>query len=973
MPLRTLGTILLLLPTLARAEDPGGFSPAESLARMEPRDGFHVDLLAAEPDVVQPIALCFDPRGRLWVAEGNTYPTRAKEGEGRDRILVLADDDGNGRYESRKVFAEGLNLVSGIQHGFGGLFVGAAPHLLFIPDADGDEIPDGEPEVLLDGWGWHDTHETLNSFTWGPDGWLYGCHGVFTHSRVGRPGTPDDQRIPINAGVWRFHPVRREFEVFAHGTSNPWGIDFNDWGEAFVEACVIPHLWHIIPGGVYHRQAGEHFNPHVYEDLKTIADHRHWAGNIGDHAHWGGREGGDVPQDVSEAGGGHAHSGFAICLSHHFPPEFRNGGLMFNIHGHRMNHDAIGPRGSGWTGSHRPDLLLANDPWFIGVGLQAGPGGAYYFSDWQDDTSCHRTDPLRWDRSNGRLYRLRYGKLRSWEGDLAKLPDLELARLQAGEDEWQLRIGRRLLQERASLRAIDRDALESLRRTLAEHPDPTRRLRALWSLAACDALDPETLRKDPEERIRAWAVRLDAEDGELSPGILALAAQEDSPVVRLALCSAMQRVGPVPARGIASALASQLDPDDPNLTPMFWLGIERRVNEAPDDALELALGCPDDRLLRWTARRLEGADSVRRLMNLLGDGRKPDSLVLDVIRRRLADHPGESVGDSRIAELERLATAGPEEARDFALRLAVSAGSRTLRPVSWRLAGEDWREIGGRQSHLRSLANHWQEGDQERLLALLESRALRLDVLELCPALLALPGILERLPGLEPAELHRLLRLACRSGHAGLAVDAFVDGRFRPADMPADLLTSLRNTPDPELAAKLEKVWPRLPPGSADAATEIAKWKKRLTPEALARADAARGRVLFDRTCASCHKLFGEGGDIGPELTGGDRTNLDHWLDNTVTPNALIGAGYELIQIEHDAKVSVGMAAHEDDATLTLRMVGNEERIAKARITARRPLGISMMPEGLLATLRDEEVRDLISYLMAPRQVARPE
>src|SRR6185295_6108972 len=146
--------------------------------------------------------------------------------------------------DKRTVFAEGLNLVSGIAVGFGGVWVGSAPTLEFIPIAEGDEPkPAGKAQVLLDGWGFNDTHETLNTFTWGPDGWLYGCHGVFTHSKVGKPGTPEKERIPINAGFWRFHPTKQTFEVFAEGTSNPWGLDYNERGDWFCEACVIPHAF----------------------------------------------------------------------------------------------------------------------------------------------------------------------------------------------------------------------------------------------------------------------------------------------------------------------------------------------------------------------------------------------------------------------------------------------------------------------------------------------------------------------------------------------------------------------------------------------------------------------------------------------------------------------------------------------------------------------------------------------------------
>ncbi|MCA9049629.1 MAG: VCBS repeat-containing protein, partial [Planctomycetaceae bacterium] len=267
-----------------------GLEPAAAAAHMTVPPGFRVQLAAGEPTVHQPVAMCFDAKGRVWIAEAHTYPLRAPEGQGRDRILILEDTDGDGTLDKSKTFIEGLNLVSGLEVGFGGVYVGAAPYLMFIPDADGNDVPDGPQSVvavadaksrqsdsdvkrtsaieklraipqqdlqfpgdvppgaivLRDGFGWHDTHETLNAFIWGPDGWLYGCHGVFTHSNVGRPGETDPQRVPMNCAVWRYHPTKDLFETFANGTSNPWGVDFNDRGQAFITACVIPHLWHVV-------------------------------------------------------------------------------------------------------------------------------------------------------------------------------------------------------------------------------------------------------------------------------------------------------------------------------------------------------------------------------------------------------------------------------------------------------------------------------------------------------------------------------------------------------------------------------------------------------------------------------------------------------------------------------------------------------------------------------------------------------
>ena len=250
--------------------------PAEAVARMEKPDGFGITVYAAEPDIGEPIAFTFDGRGRVWVLENYNYVDRGRHtGDPVTRIQVFDDTDGDGVFDTKKLFTDQLTFSSGIAVGFGGVFVGSPPHLQFIPDADGDDVPDGPPEVLLDGWGIHDRHETLNSFIWGPDGWLYGCHGVFTRSLVGKPGTSDADRDFIDAGIWRYHPVRREFEVFARGLSNPWGFDFNDEGQGFATCCVIPHLFHVIQGGVYHKQSKPHVNPYVFDDIKTIRDHTH--------------------------------------------------------------------------------------------------------------------------------------------------------------------------------------------------------------------------------------------------------------------------------------------------------------------------------------------------------------------------------------------------------------------------------------------------------------------------------------------------------------------------------------------------------------------------------------------------------------------------------------------------------------------------------------------------------------------------
>ncbi|HRX82318.1 MAG TPA: dehydrogenase, partial [Pirellulaceae bacterium] len=515
-----------------------GLPPEEAAANMTVPLGFRVQLAAGEPQVHQPIAFSIDHRGRVWVAEAHTYPNRAPEGEGKDKIIILEDTDGDGTLDSRKVFAEGLNLVSGLEVGFGGVWVGAAPYLMFIPDKDSDDKPDSEPHILLDGFGYQDTHETLNAFIWGPDGWLYGCHGVFTYSNVGKPGTPNDQRVPLNAGVWRYHPTKHQFEVFAWGSSNPWGVDFNDDGQAFITACVIPHLYHVIQGARYQRQGGKHFNPHVYDDIKTIADHAHYAGSIRDHAWWG-QEPQDIPNTTSKAGGGHAHAGAMIYLGDNWPDKHRNQLFFHNIHGNRINNDLLEREGSGYVGHHGPDLLFANDHWFRGINLKYGPDGSVYLIDWYDPNACHRTNPEIWDRTNGRIYKVSYGKTTAPKVDLSKLSDSELVKLQLHKNDWYVRTSRRIMQERG----ISPTAREGLAEILA-NGDPSRKLRALWALHVTGGIPASmgmTLLNSDDEYLRSWAIQLQLEDGIPSPELVErlsqLACSDDSAVVRLYLAS----------------------------------------------------------------------------------------------------------------------------------------------------------------------------------------------------------------------------------------------------------------------------------------------------------------------------------------------------------------------------------------------------------------------------------------------------
>jgi putative membrane-bound dehydrogenase-like protein len=481
--------VLLALGCAPAAAQPplpaNGLAPAAAVGKMQLPPGFQVTVFAAEPDLVQPIAFCIDERGRVWVAENLDYVNRRSNlDEGRSRISVYEDTDGDGTFDVKKVVVEKLFFPSGLEIGFGGLWVGSPPNLLFIPLGP-DDKPTGPPEVLLDGWGMQDRHETINSFIWGPDGWLYGCQGVFTRSEVGAPGTPADRRVTLDCGWWRYHPVKRRFEVFAEGGSNQWGIGFDDHGQAFASACVIPHLWHVIQGGRYQRQAGPHALPYTYADIQTIADHKHPS----------------------------AHGGARVYLADNFPAAYRHRLFMGNIHQHAVLTDILDRRGSGFVGRHGDEFLAANDNLFIGFNLEIGPEGGLYVIDWYDRDICGNAIDKE---QTGRLYRVTYGDVKSPVGmDLARRSDAELIALHLHANDWYGRQARRLLQERAARGALDAATIPGLSAILAEHPEPSRRLRALWSLHAVGGLKAERLLEllgHENEYLRAWAIQLLCED-----------------------------------------------------------------------------------------------------------------------------------------------------------------------------------------------------------------------------------------------------------------------------------------------------------------------------------------------------------------------------------------------------------------------------------------------------------------------------
>ena len=593
--MKRLFCLWLCVAVLNAADAPQPLSPTEAARTMTVPKGFRVSLFAGEPDVKQPIGFCIDDRGRLWVAEANNYPDK-KAGR-NDRIVILEDTDGDGRHDKRTVFYDKLEYVSGVEVGFGGVWVMSIPNFYFIPDKNLDGVPDGPPVVLLDGFGTtENAHNIANGFAWGPDGWLYGTHGRTNWSLPGKPGTPTQMRERFDGGVWRYHPTRHVWEPYCDGTTNPWGIDWNEYGHAFVCNCVNPHLFHVIQGAYYEPARDRPNTRFTYERIATIADHLHFTNtkNI--------RQGLGTPEE-DVAGGGHAHSGTMIYLGDNWPDDFRGHVFMNNIHGRRINHDRLARAGSGYTAAHAPDVMRANDPWFMGVMLAYGPDGGVFVSDWSDTGECHSTKNTRKD--TGRIYKITHGQPKPWQGDISKLGNDELVKLQGHRNDWFARHARRVLQERQAVPL-------SLRGTLHSGQAVPLRLRALWTLWVTGNLreiELASLLADKSEHLRAWAVQLLCEHK--NPGAQTLlefarmAREDTSPLVRLYLASAMQRL-PLAQRApvLKALLAHEEDAGDQNLPLMYWYAAEPVVAADNAMAVQLLAACKIPKVRQFITRRM---------------------------------------------------------------------------------------------------------------------------------------------------------------------------------------------------------------------------------------------------------------------------------------------------------------------------------------------------------------------------------
>jgi len=964
------------------AEDsPAPLAPHDALASLQLPQGFQASLFAAEPHIVQPIAFTFDDRGRLWVVECLSYPKW--DSTGNDRIAILEDTDHDGRFDKKTLFFEhGANFV-GIELGFGGVWVTATPNLLFIPDADADDRPDAPPEILLDGWDLKARHNAFNGLTWGPDGWLYGCNGILSNSLIGKPGTPESDRVAMNCGVWRYHPVSHLFETVAHGSTNPWGLDFDRYGRMFITNCVIKHMFHVVPGGHYDRMFGQDIMPHSYDLMHSCADHIHWGG--GD---WTSSRGGEGLHD--QPGGGHAHVGAMIYQGDNWPPEYRNHLYTCNLHGRRINCDYFESHGSGVVARHGKDFLHMGDPWFRGLEVKYGPDGGVYLTDWSDTGECHDYEDIH--RENGRIFKVTWGKPRPVSIDLARQSDAQLVALHRHENAWFVQHARRLLQQRAAVGTLSKETAEQLQALLATSTNAPLRLRALWTLHAINCLSDEqlaSLLKDENEFVRGWAIRLNLEDRQVGDETLKhlvrLAKDDPSPVVRLELASALQRL-PLSARwDIATRLVTHAeDATDPNIPLIDWYGIEPLVAADPARAVNLISHAEIPRIRQYIARRvLSGPQTIpelNRLVALLAVSQSPDvdDDILTGIREALRGHRSSTMPTNWLAARQKLSASKHRSVRDQAELLAVVFDDRDAIESLQARAANPKQNASARKQAIRALAQKNDRKIVPLLQSLLDDPQIRSAAIQQLAAFSSSNSaelLIVGYPHYSNTDKQNAINtLASRRSFARLLLGAVESGKIPVRDISAFTARQLASFKDKQIDQRLDDVWGSVRPTAEDRLARIADFQKQLTPDVIEKADLRAGRVVFNRTCASCHKLFGLGRAVGPELTGAQRTSVEYLLVNLFDPSAVVGRDYRVTLIATETgRVITGIVTREDENSVTMLTANESVVIPTAEIENRKQSKVSMMPEGQLEKLSLEEIRDLFGYLASPMQVELPQ
>ncbi len=933
-------------------------------------DGYEVSLFASEKDgIVKPLQIRWDAQGRLWVACGQSYP-QLKPGEtADDTIVILEDQDRDGRADKSTVFARGLNMPMGLELGKGGAYVGAGEEIIHLKEVDGRA---GERRVLFKGFYAADSHQNINSFVWGPGGEMMFCQGLHVFSHV---ETPWGVEKLDKAGVWRLREKRGRLDPFLGddmGPQNPYGVVFDDYGQPIMVAGNGQGVYYMVPAMIRTR----HFQQYAQIWTKT---NKLAGADILETAALP-----DAVQGVMVAGG------------------FLNNAVYW----FQILED-----GSGFRVKDLPALIVSNSPVFRAVDVRVGPDGAIYIADWYNPIIGHYQASFRHpdrDKGHGRIWRVTAkGKSSITPPKLIGMTTPELLEQLKSGERWVRYQARRLLAERPA------DEVLSATAKWVELLDPKQAIHARLMIDALgiqethEAVDPVFLRRllvSPDARVRAYATRVVGSWSARLPDALALLAEraaDEHPRVRLEAVVAASYVADPKAVEVAALVVDR--PMDRFLTHALIQAVHAlKPHWKPAfDAGALSFGKRPERL-QFVLKADGSKDVLSPLLGLVKSGKLEDetrsnALVLlasiggpeeQALVLSEAFKPGQTALSLRV--LEELAGAarsrkGVPSGGAELLRRLLKEGDPALRPGSLTLAGlwrvEDLkptleaiaRADGAPEPTRRAALDGLADFGSAEVLKEVAGKTFPAKARALASAALArvdLPAGASAAAAVLSAsaeDVDPLLTafLAKKGGSEALA--AAITAAPIPADTAKLGLRALSSAgrQDDALRAALSAS-----AGISSAAIEYrVDFVKELGRDALAQGDAERGEKVFRgalTNCVSCHAIGGAGGKVGPDLSAvGTGLPIDLVIESVLWPNRQVKEGFMTTAvITRGDQIYQGFHASEDKQTLILRDPAKDEliRIPIAEIARRKEVG-SVMPEGLTNALTRTELRDLIRFL----------
>jgi putative heme-binding domain-containing protein len=957
-------------------------SPEESAARFTVADGLEMELILSEPVIAQPLQISFDERGRLWLVEYRQYPAPAglemlshdqfwravydrvpaappNHVRGLDRISIHEDSDRNGEYDRHTVFVDGLNIATAAARGRGGVWVLNPPYLLFYPDRDNDDVPDGDPEVHLEGFGLEDTHSVVNSLCWGPDGWLYAAQGSTVSARVQRPGIKGEPQRTLGQNIWRYHPETRRYEVFAEGGGNAFGVEIDEAGRIFSgHNGGNTRGFHYVQGGYLQKgfeKHGELSNPYAFGYYPPMKHH-------------------DVERFT--------HT-FVIYGGGALSSEYQ--GRLFGVEPlqGRVVMSELNREGSTFRTRDAGYAVTSSDPWFKPVDIKHGPDGALYIADWYDFQVNHwRNYQGNMDSARGRVYRLsaRRGESLGVD-DLGRASSTRLMELLSSPNRWVRRIALRLLGDRkdAAVRPLLARQLETEKGTAA--------LEILWALHLCGGFDAAAAAdalRHPHPGVREWAVRLLGDQPPIPEALFghmtALARDESHPAVRLQLAATARRLPSGQAIPLIRRLLDRSeDAADARQPLMVWWALEAHAM-----AREAVLGLFGEAAV-WE-RPMVHQHLLERLMRRYAMAGAPEDLEMctELLQRapsgvavgRLVAGFEQAFHQQGLAGLPQYLVAALSRAGGGSLALQLRMRRQGAVDRALALVTDEAAPLAERLRVIQTLGELKERCAVEPLMEASESAQEPVRVAALA-ALRVFDDARIGQRALRLAELSEgttrtaaLMLLASRGGWSAQLIRAIEGGGLEADDVSPELVHQLRLRPEPGIKEAVQRLWP-----GSDGALP-GRLNGRI--QDLARVirggagDPYKGKELYTANCGSCHKLFNAGGAIGPDLTPFRRDDLEGMLLSILNPSAEIREGYENYQVEtRDDRSLSGFIIRRDDRLVVIRgLDGQDVVLSRGEIADLRASALSLMPEGLLDGFEEQPLRDLFAYLRSSQPLA---